>query len=190
MFIESRWSGGRCNLVPSVAAWAVAVRSGPCLGLCRGPSLAGRQEGPRHQGAGSRGALSRWPQSGLPAGLLHGAHRHRCWKAAPDAKEKSRERRRFLSPAGCRGGRAAPLFLPGSHGHSTGPVKCLINSMFKYLFECVYLRVCVYHTLPCNFYLSCKFEYFTENGEKERKNKNWDQGNTNQPRMPRPKGKK
>lgn len=149
-----------------VSAWAIAE---PCRALpawpLEGPALSGRRKDlPR----------SSWREPGSP--LLVSKAQSPCRSGFPgrpatgvlrpgqEGKEKTREQ-----TCGMLGRDwAAPMFLPGSHGHRTGPVECLINSILNIHFnECVCL--CVYHTLPCTFYLSCtrKFEDFIGEGEKE-----------------------
>lgn len=86
-----------------------------------------------------------------------------------EGEENTREQRWCsLRPAGCwEGTGLPPMFLPRSHGHRTGPVKYRINNFILNIHLNVFVFVCVDHTVPCKFYLSCKFEYFAGNSKNE-----------------------
>lgn len=153
-----------------VSAWAIAE---PCRALPAWPL-----EGPALSGRGKDLPRSSWRKPGSP--LLVSKVQSPCRSGFPGhppqvcrglgrrekRKPESRGVSRDLQDAGK--GLGSPHVSTGFHGHRTGPVKCPINSILNIHFnECVCL--CVYHTLPCKFYLSCtsKFEYFIGKRENE-----------------------
>lgn len=167
MFIESRWSGGRCNLAPSVSAWAMAE---PCSALPARPL----PRVPHFPGSGKHLPRPSGRKPGSP--LLVSKVQPPCRPPTTDVlrpvqegEENTREQRWCsLRPAGCwEGTGLPPMFLPRSHGHRTGPVKYQINNFILNIHLNVFVFVCVDHTVPCKFYLSCKFEYFAGNSKNE-----------------------
>lgn len=116
MFIESRWSGGRCNLFPSVCLrgplQCLPCTTPPACALSRDPGFLGsRKDLPRSSWKKPLSALlgpkvQSHGKSGFPepttAGVL---------KPGLEGKEKTRQQECFLRPAGCWDGTSQPPFF-------------------------------------------------------------------------------
>ena len=118
MFIASRWSGGRCNLVPSVCLRGPFT--GPQMGLSawylpRSLSFAGQQKGPllppkiKLEEASGHSPEAQSPlawQLCFPRANLTGV-----LKPRPAGKEEAGEQRCFLRHAGYMEGKGQAPFL-------------------------------------------------------------------------------